>query len=48
MINREGFYYMRTVRLENKQKVINQLADVVGCDAYNLILTQKQRSRQIT
>ena len=40
MINREGSYYMRTVRLDNKQKVINQLADVVGCDASNLILTR--------
>ena len=40
MINREGSYYMLTARLDNKQKVINQLADVIGCDAYNLTLTQ--------
>lgn len=39
-INREGSFYMRTLQKQNKQKVIDQLAQVVDCSPTNLILTR--------
>lgn len=39
-VNREGSFYMRTLQTQNKQKVIDQLAQVVDCSPKNLILTR--------
>lgn len=40
MVNYEGSYYMRTVQWENKKKMVEKLADVVGCPSKNLIITR--------
>jgi len=40
MVNYEGSYYMRTVQWENKNRMVEKLANVVGCDAENLIITR--------
>ena len=40
MVNYEGSYYMRTVQWENKNRMADKLAKVVGCDPKNLIITR--------
>jgi selenocysteine lyase/cysteine desulfurase len=40
MVNREGSYYMRTVQWDNKKKMVEKLATVVGCSSKNLIITR--------
>jgi len=40
MVNYEGAYYMRTVQWQNKKRMTQKLAEVVGCKAKNLILTR--------
>lgn len=39
-VNKEGSYYMRTVQWENKKRVSERLAEVVGCSSKNLIITR--------
>lgn len=39
-VNYEGSYYMRTVRLENKKKVANKVAEIVGCTAEEVAITR--------
>jgi len=39
-INTEASYYMRTVQYENKQKVTDRLAEVLGCSSEELIITR--------
>lgn len=39
-INYQGSYYLRTVQFENKQKIINQLSGLLGCQAEELALTR--------
>jgi len=39
-VNFQGSYYMRTVQFENKKKVAARLAEVVGCQADELIITR--------
>lgn len=39
-VNYEGSYYMRTVRLENKRKVANKVAEIVGCTADEVAITR--------
>ena len=39
-VNYEGSYYFRTVRLENKAKIIEKLAGLSGCSSEELILTR--------
>ena len=39
-VNYEGSYYMRTVQWDNKKRMTQKLADVVGCAAKNLIITR--------
>ncbi len=40
MINTEASYYMRTVQFENKQKVNDRLAELLGCASDELIITR--------
>ncbi len=40
MVNLEASYYMRTVQFDNKQKVKDKLADLLGCDKSELIITR--------
>lgn len=40
MVNYEGSYYMRTVQWENKKRMTEKLAQVIGCSAKNLIITR--------
>lgn len=40
MVNFEGSYYMRTVQWDNKDRMAAKLADVVGCQPKNLIITR--------
>lgn len=40
MINTEASYYMRTVQFENKQKVNDRLAELLGCGSDELIITR--------
>jgi len=40
MVNYEGAYYMRTVQWDNKNRMAQKLAEVVGCSAKNLIITR--------
>jgi len=40
MVNYEGSYYMRTVQWDNKKRMTKKLAEVVGCNANNLIITR--------
>ena len=39
-VNLEGSYYMRTVQYEERQKIKEQLATLVGCDSTELIITR--------
>jgi selenocysteine lyase/cysteine desulfurase len=39
-VNYEGSYYMRTVQWDNKKRIANRLAALVGCDADELIITR--------
>ena len=39
-VNYEGSYYMRTVQWENKDKVANKIAEIVGCSADEVALTR--------
>jgi selenocysteine lyase/cysteine desulfurase len=40
MVNLENSYYMRTVQWDNKDRMVTQLAEVVGCAEKNLIITR--------
>ena len=40
MINYEGSYYMRTVQFDNKQKSKERLAELLGCNKDELIITR--------
>jgi len=40
MVNREGAYYMRTVQWDNKKRMVEKLAKVVGAPTKNLIITR--------
>ena len=40
MVNYEGAYYMRTVQWENKKRMGEKLARMVGCASKNLIITR--------
>jgi len=40
MVNYEGSYYMRTVQWENKRRMREKLANVVGCAPKNIIITR--------
>lgn len=40
MVNYEGSYYMRTVQWDNKKRMVDKLAAVVGCKSKNLIITR--------
>lgn len=40
MVNTEASYYMRTVQFENKQKVNDRLAELLGCTSDELIITR--------
>ena len=40
MVNYEGSYYMRTVQFENKKRMSDKLAKLVGCDPENIIITR--------
>ncbi len=40
MVNYEGSYYMRTVQWENKERMTEKLAEVVGCTSKNVIITR--------
>jgi len=39
-VNYEGSYYMRTVQWENKKRMGEKLATIVGCSSKNLIITR--------
>lgn len=39
-INYEGSYYLRTVQFENRDRIVRQLADLLGCSADELALTR--------
>jgi selenocysteine lyase/cysteine desulfurase len=39
-VNYEGSYYMRTVQWENKKKVANKVAEIVGCTAEEVAITR--------
>jgi len=39
-VNYEGSYYMRTVQWDNKKRIANRLAKLVGCAADELIITR--------
>lgn len=40
MVNYQGSYYMRTVQWDNKDRMAAKLAEVVGCESTNLIITR--------
>jgi selenocysteine lyase/cysteine desulfurase len=40
MINTEASYYMRTVQFDNKQKISERLAELLGCSSDELIITR--------
>jgi len=40
MVNYEGSYYMRTVQWDNKKRMSEKLAKVVGCDPKKVIITR--------
>lgn len=40
MVNYEGSYYMRTVQWDNKKRMSEKLAAVVGCTAKNVVITR--------
>lgn len=40
MINTEASYYMRTIQFDNKQKVNDRLAELLGCNSDELIITR--------
>jgi selenocysteine lyase/cysteine desulfurase len=40
MVNYEGSYYMRTVQWNNKKRMTEKLAKIVGCTAKNVIITR--------
>ena len=40
MVNYEGSYYMRTVQWKNKKRMAQKLAEVVGCNSKNVIITR--------
>jgi selenocysteine lyase/cysteine desulfurase len=39
-VNYEGSYYMRTVQWENKNRVANKVAEIVGCTAEEVAITR--------
>ena len=39
-VNYEGSYYMRTVQWENKNRVANKIAEIVGCTAEEVAITR--------
>jgi selenocysteine lyase/cysteine desulfurase len=39
-VNYEGSYYMRTVQWDNKKRIASRLADLVGCNSDELIITR--------
>ena len=39
-VNYQGSYYMRTVQWDNKKRIANRLAALVGCDGDELIITR--------
>jgi selenocysteine lyase/cysteine desulfurase len=39
-VNYEGSYYMRTVQYENKNRVANAVAEIVGCSAEEVAITR--------
>jgi selenocysteine lyase/cysteine desulfurase len=39
-VNYEGSYYMRTVQWENKDKVANKVAEIVGCNSEEVAITR--------
>ena len=39
-VNYEGSYYMRTVQWENKARMTRKLADLLGCETKNLVITR--------
>jgi selenocysteine lyase/cysteine desulfurase len=39
-VNYEASYYMRTVQWENKKKVANKVAEIVGCTADEVAITR--------
>ncbi len=39
-VNREGSYYMRTVQYENKDRVANAVAEIVGCTSEEVAITR--------
>jgi selenocysteine lyase/cysteine desulfurase len=39
-VNYQGSYYMRTVQWDNKRAVCTQLADLIKCDAEEIIITR--------
>ncbi|MDZ4758061.1 MAG: aminotransferase class V-fold PLP-dependent enzyme [Bacteroidota bacterium] len=40
MVNTEASYYMRTIQSENKQKIKDRLAELLGCGKDELIITR--------
>ena len=40
MVNYEGSYYMRTVQVDNKKKVANKIAEIVGCTGEEVVITR--------
>ena len=46
MVNYQGSYYMRTVQWENKKRMAQKLAEVVGCTAKNVIITRNTTPRK--
>ncbi|MBT8258383.1 MAG: aminotransferase class V-fold PLP-dependent enzyme [Bacteroidia bacterium] len=40
MVNYEGSYYMRTVQWDNKKRMAEKLAAVVGCKPKNVVITR--------
>ncbi|NNF81877.1 MAG: aminotransferase class V-fold PLP-dependent enzyme, partial [Flavobacteriaceae bacterium] len=40
MVNYEGSYYMRTVQWDNKKRMAEKLAEVVGCKPKNVVITR--------
>ena len=40
MVNYEGSYYMRTVQWDNKKRMAEKLANLLGCTAKNVVITR--------
>jgi len=40
MVNYEGSYYMRTVQWDNKKRMAQKLAELVGCTSKNVVITR--------